>query len=634
MKSPVTLLSSFFDDVKRLEPSVKGTDRDIITIGSRFENEGYGFLSVALTALCDALDKGLSLGCFTCPTNFSKVRGGALPKFLSGLLCEVFDTKTGHLLEQPNVGVVKCLREGLRMFKKVQLTANRSKKLEKQAVAKFVETDDYITRFIPCARKVSFLRAVSKVVLHDLDDFEVDEILYKHGPGGVAEKLKANRKWVSLREGLRNDSSLAFLLGFDSQILSDRGGYDLATSYSGLPLFESYEFHKNSSQHHTTSGIAKLLVVPKDATSLRTITAEPVVKQFFQQGLNTHLRDKISRCGVLSLCLALTDQSENQKLALEGSLNDKYSTLDLSSASDLLSTNVVCDAFHTRTRFLNLAFMSRSAFVDTGTSGIIELQKFAGMGNALTFPVQSVVFALLAICGILELEGREPSYVNVKRAARRVRVFGDDIIVDTSSSHSVVEWLTSFGLKVNQKKSFLGGFFKESCGVDAYKGYDVTPVYVRHEPFFTGWDPSKLSSLVSTCNQFWMRGLYKTSDTLRRTIEGLIKLPLVSRNSASIGWHSRVDTSIAQKWDEKLQRLVFRGYVVESCKQDDNIVDDSAALLKSLVTAKVRDSRLSDIDKYGRQARVYSIDDKHLERSVARFKTRIRPRWVPANAGN
>lgn len=635
MKSPVTLLSRLLDDVERLEPSVKGIDRDLITINSRFENEGYGFLSVALPALCDSLDRGIVDGRFTCPSHFSKMSQGALPRFLSGLLCKIFDTKTGHLLKDPDVGVLKCLRQVLRFFKKVKLSADRSKKLERKAEAKFVETDTSISRFLPSSRRTQFLRAVCKVLLPNLDNFAVEDLPYKHGPGGVSEKLKTNRKWVHLRDELRKDASLAYLLGFDPSILSDRGGYDLSTSYSGLPLFETRTFHENSSRWQASSGIATLFVVPKDSTSMRTITAEPTVKQYYQQGLNTHLREKILECNVLSLSLALSDQDENQKLALEGSKNDKYSTLDLSSASDLMSKELVMNVFHNRPMFLQHALNSRSAFVSTKTFGVVELQKFAGMGNALTFPIQSVVFASIAIAAILDSDGIEPSYRNAKRAARSVRVYGDDIIVETHRSHVVIDWLTSFGLIINQKKSFLKGDFKESCGMDAFRGYCVTPVYLRYEPVITERDPSKIASLVSTSNQLFMLALYSAAEYVRSIVEGFIRLPMVSARSSSLGWHSRVDTSIAQKWDEKLQRLVFRGQVITPCYAKDDISNESAALMKSLSTLRNVERALSSpsyvYDNY--LGVIHTVDDENLERSVARFKTRIRRRWVPAEAG-
>ena len=95
MKSPVVLLSTLLQGCKRLEPCVNGIDRDVLTIESRVKHEGDGFLTIALPALCDAFDEGLSTGKFTCPPGFKKTRGGAIPRLFSGMLCEVFDNITG-----------------------------------------------------------------------------------------------------------------------------------------------------------------------------------------------------------------------------------------------------------------------------------------------------------------------------------------------------------------------------------------------------------------------------------------------------------------------------------------------------------------------------------------------------------
>jgi len=635
MKSPVTLLSCLLDDVRQHELSVKGLDRDVQTIQSRFKHEGYGFLSVALSSLCDALDKGISTGSFTCPTAFSKRRGEALPKFLSGLLCKVFDTKTGQLLELASSHAIKCLREILRLFKKVKLRPKQTIRLDCQARAKFVETDARIQRHLFDIGRTDFLRAAARVLLPNLDEFDSGTLLYKHGPGGVAEKVKANIKWVGLLEACRQDVQLSKLLGIDLGFFTETQLDSYQDSISGLPLFESSTYRLNSTQQYAASGVAKLLTVYKDSTSRRTITAEPVLKQYWQQGLNTYLRDRIKECGVLSQSLTLSDQSKNQELAMEGSLTGKYATLDLSSASDLLSNNLVGFVFGRKHVFYQHMVRSRSPYVDVGQGQHLLLEKFAGMGNALTFPVQSVVFATLAICAMLEQDGKEPSYVNMRRAASKVRVYGDDIIVDTHYAHRVVDWLVSFGLIVNQKKSFLVGYFKESCGVDAYRGIDVTPVYLRCEPVITERDPETIGSLTSASNQLFSRGLYRTAEYLRGLVNSFIRLPLVSSKSSSLGWHSRVDTTVAQKWDGKLQRLVFRGQLIEPLYNSDDISDEDAALLKALSTLERRGRVLgeSGYEPVEHQLNDVISDPKNLERSVRRFKTRIRGRWVPAHAG-
>lgn len=625
MKSPVVLLSSLFDDVERLEPGVKGLDRDLFTIESRFKHEGDGFLAITLSSLCDAIDYGLASGRFTCPTSFSRKRGEATPKFLSGLLCKVFDPKTGQLLNMPSINAVKHLREILRMFKKLTSSPKSEAKLHSQAVRGFIETDNDIANNSFDSSKVNLFRDVSKMMLGSLHTIDYQNIPCKHGPGGVAERASTNRKWSVLRDSCFRNSYLSSKYGLDIST-SDSGevsdSHDIGTLSFDEMLYVS-DLANGLVPQLSMSGCAKLLSVPKSAIARRTITMEPTLNMFIQQGLNTVLRDSITKCRILRNCLALTDQSKNQNLAMIGSRTGELSTIDLSSASDLLDLNLVKLFFATKQQFLTAALDCRSSHCDTGLFGVIELRKFAGMGNALTFPVQSIIFATLAICGVLCTEGLRPSYGNVMRAARRVRVYGDDIIIETKHVARVFEWLASFGLKVNQKKSFTEGFFRESCGVDAFRGNDVTPIYVRHWSLKSSGKSDLVASLVSTSNQLWFKGLYKVSETCKQMVEDLVgPLPLVSRFSQGLGWHSRVDTSVSHKWDEKLQRLVFRGLVVQSQRRPDPL-DGYAALSKCLHQLEQR--KPNQIPS--------SIDGKHLQSSVKRFHVRLRKRWLPTLVG-
>jgi len=641
MKSPVTLLSHLFDDVDRWELGLKGLDRDIITIESRFKHEGWGFLSLTLPILGNAIDYGLSVGRFACPSNFSKVRGGSIPKLLSGLICNVFDPITGLLLDRPHEHSLKSLREICFLFKKITVSQKREELLHAEAVQGFISTDDSILTNTFDEEMAILLSRVSSYVLPSLIGTREDVLKVKHGPGGVAEGYRANQKWDALYAELERDPYYAVKYGLD--VVSRNRGIGHNQPELNQLSFDSWLKYADITNGLTSrqpfSGCAKLISVPKSSVARRTITAEPMLYQFIQQGWNVALRDSIKKCSVLSSCLSLTDQSKNQKLALLGSLNGEYATIDLSSASDLLSLDLVKLVFASKPDFLRSAIECRSARCNVDKVNVIEMQKFAGMGNALTFPVQSTVFALLAICGVLCTEGKDSSYVNVKRAAKRVRVYGDDIIVQTKHVSQVYKWLASFGLKVNQKKSFTTGNFRESCGVDAYRGVDVTPVYIRHWPLDTSGSPELVSSLVSSCNQLWMHGLHKAAKYLEHVVESLVgTLPLVSRTSPALGWHSRVDTNIAPcRWDRKLQRLVFRGLVVVPQMREDRL-DGYAALMKCLHKLESRDSKdvlaslgLGSHDKaYHNMPDPVTEDARSLHRSVRRFHTRIRPRWMPA----
>jgi hypothetical protein len=227
---------------------------------------------------------------------------------------------------------------------------------------------------------------------------------------------------------------------------------------------------------------------------------EPLLNQFIQQGLNIELRQMIDKSPILSMCLALTDQSHNQKLALAGSLTDDWATIDLKSASDLMSVQLVRNVFGGHGDFFLRMMECRSPWAKCDKYHI-NLGKFAGQGNALTFPVMSVCLAVICIAAILDKKGFKPSYWNVKRAARQLRIYGDDIIVGKQYAHQCVTWLENVGFIVNVTKSFLEGNFKESCGVDAFKGVDVTPLYIGNRPDDQSEEPSVIEGLVANDNQ-------------------------------------------------------------------------------------------------------------------------------------
>jgi hypothetical protein len=89
------------------------------------------------------------------------------------------------------------------------------------------------------------------------------------------------------------------------------------------------------------------------------------------------------------------------------------------------------------------------------------------MGNATTFPVQSLVFWAICVASLQRQGFHQPG---------AVFVFGDDIIIPSECAERVIDDLETFGLLCNRSKSFYKGAFRESCGVDAFNGIDVTPV--------------------------------------------------------------------------------------------------------------------------------------------------------------
>jgi hypothetical protein len=586
MKSLLFALEALLADVRRLHPGVRGLDRDYITMKVRLEKEGSSFATIALPSLGKHLDRCLSLGRFTPHPSFSRMKGSTLPKFLSGLFSEIFELN-GTLLDNGTEHLyVKSLREILYLFRKLALDTSRATQLDLCAKGAFFGLELDVPSY--CTSDF-FVDSVSRFILKDLDVFGFLE--GRNGPGAVSEGTSGNQKWSLLAGGI--DS-------FDDSLMPL--GYDLE-SYLKIGTYAPYRDPR--------ADCVRLVTVPKNSRSRRTITIEPAVKQFSQQALNTHLRSKIATCPIMRTCLSLDDQSKNRKLAEIGSRNGSYATIDLSSASDLMGLSLVQRIFAHRPLFLDLCLRARCAEVKGKNSPLL---KYAGMGNATTFPIQSVVFAVIAIASDLEARRVYPSYRNVKASARRVRTFGDDIIVRTDAYHQTVDRLSRFGLKVNQDKSFNEGNFRESCGTDRFRGHDVTPIYIRFEPSVTSMTASAVLGLVSNSNSFWELGCYSLAQHLANVVEraNRIKLPLVRRESGVVGFHTRQDWCQVQRWHPTLHYWEVKSLDHYTTKYLDPL-DGYAALLKFFHTPLL-----------GRPV-------KHLEHSQRRFSLKQRTKWVRAS---
>lgn len=209
---------------------------------------------------------------------------------------------------------------------------------------------------------------------------------------------------------------------------------------------------------------SKMRVVPKKATCGRTINIEPDLNIFVQLGQGALIRRQLARFG-----LDLNTQENNQRLAREGSLTDALCTMDLSSASDLISREVVwlllpfawCD-------FL---LFSRVDFVESEGEEK-ALSKWSCMGNGYTFELETLIFYSILL-GAMDVQGRSDF--------DKVTAFGDDLIFPSELEPLVRGTLTFLGFKVNDGKTFGKGPFRESCGTDWYLGHNVRPIFFRSE---------------------------------------------------------------------------------------------------------------------------------------------------------
>jgi hypothetical protein len=165
--------------------------------------------------------------------------------------------------------------------------------------------------------------------------------------------------------------------------------------------------------------------------------------------------------------------------------------------------------------------VTRSDKVDLGEGRIVEQHKFAPMGSALCFPIQSAIYAAIVIRSSLAWRHGKAAgdrvilsdqvvsaYLDscynrkLKDHLSPFSVFGDDIVCDSHITSIVIETLQSLNFRVNVSKSFMGKqSFRESCGGFYYLGSDVTPLRAKFGKIGASLPMSTLASLIDLANR-------------------------------------------------------------------------------------------------------------------------------------
>lgn len=226
----------------------------------------------------------------------------------------------------------------------------------------------------------------------------------------------------------------------------------------------------------------RITTVPKNAKTDRCIAIEPDWNMFFQLGFGKALRRRLNRVGLLveDPSVGMNSQRLNQSLARLGSRDNTFGTIDLASASDSVSL-ALCELLLPRHLFEHLLNL-RSPEGCIGDRSV-QYEKISSMGNGCTFELETLIFW-----------GLSTAFMEAGAV-----VYGDDIIVDNREiGLRLIELLEFCGFKVNPKKTFLDGPFRESCGGHYFNGIDVTPPYVRKKI-------ASLDRYISTANSLQRR---------------------------------------------------------------------------------------------------------------------------------
>lgn len=328
-----------------------------------------------------------------------------------------------------------------------------SEDIDKTTLEKFTACNNRCKEFLPRLEDARFLTSeildIAKGELHRLFDEEpctLEALLWEADLGPGANVKSHPSCSYPLKIGLR-------LSGTERALRCVRAGVAL------------YDLRLGESAKDLAVLGSNITFVPKTTRSSRMIATEPTANMLLQKGV-----DAILRRGLLRYGIDMATQPEvNRELARLGSIDGSYATIDLSSASDLLSIDLV--KLLLPARLYQWIEVSRSSQTYHPSTGFFNVYCATTAGNGYCSSLQTLVFA--ALCHA----------AGVPKPA----VFGDDIIVPTQFFGRVIRVLVDLGFSPNMEKTFdvtlpnpFGdGHFRESCGHDYLNGVNIRPVFVK-----------------------------------------------------------------------------------------------------------------------------------------------------------
>lgn len=416
-----------------------------------------------------------------------------------------------HWYRTGDAGLLTYVLSFLRFGKKL---AYRSKALEATAFRSWLDVEKRLAHLELDEGLVSNLSDILRQILPDL---RFDHFFPRFGGGRVAEPgLFAS---FDKFDNLRLDAKLGYLLRKERVFGKTRldrekgfGGYLL----DNLPRLEAGQ----------TMPPARLKFVPKTVKTARSICMEPNARMFAQQGVMQEFYRAIDE-SILGTRVVLRDQTRNREACVHGSTYYSVDTIDLSAASDSVHVDLVRKVFPPQ--YLVWMLGTRTDQVSLPDGSTHALLKFAPMGSALCFPTQCIIFSGVVILAHLmhyygvgpdaslpprhylshvvefinsHIFGRQDENTAFQRLYEDFRVYGDDIICDSRVTDHVTTLLSRLGFVVNDDKSFTGSqCFRESCGIYAYQGYDVTPLLFRIRSFKRALDAASFASWIDMINR-------------------------------------------------------------------------------------------------------------------------------------
>lgn len=480
----LAIKSFLLDDCPhRLGVSPDEFSRDYSVLEERLATEGESFLTKTLPAFGKSIDRALQGHERLVTRSFKKIGRTSRPAFLQALTSRVFKDD-GWVADSPDISAIRLLRQICYWCKKIE-KGYSDESLQKE-ISAFKDVDIALPSVdhVFTDGRLGIAQFIIERMFHNI--VRIERHAPTHGPGAVAG-------------GESGDDKRACKHSFRH----------LESVFRPIPWFYSWRDAAESPQRVTDRikcdyGLSRTEFVEKDSGGPRTIGLEPAEYMWCQQSVKdwmyTHLEKRAFSRGQVNF----TDQSINRELARNWS---DWETLDMSKASDRNSYALVRTLFQ-RTRLWPFLRASRTPGTVLPNGDILFYKKFAPMGSAVCFPVQACVYYALA-CTALHKAG-----MPLMLTFSRVFVYGDDLIVPRGFFPQIQELFESVGLKFNPDKCCTHGKFRESCGLDAFDGEDVSPV--RLKKVYETRERTILPSVVEHANSLYRRGYWGAALAFRK----------------------------------------------------------------------------------------------------------------------
>lgn len=576
--------------------------RDAVEIRRRVAREGLSFLTKTLPALGKAIDIALATGSPIQVRGFELNPATGLPRFLGGLLELIFMSKDDsrfcdynesvHLAASQQRSVwcfrtlnrwthgskdyyldpyasvsptpgqplwsapangpedlsipwiqkacgpaetalaLKLVRQLCYSFYKLELEPDE--KVHEKVIQDFVAVDNALPRSYDQVTPTTahILRTARGLISRVLDRANPADIGCRHGPGAVSTGELSHQKPHFSRFYNR---------------LNKVYPYDQYFFYNQSHLCDRLQ--EFMAMENLEAGTAKVVLVPKDSRGPRLISCEPLEYQWIQQGQMKVLVDTIESSPLTRGKVNFRSQDVNRHLALDASKASTFNTvvtLDMKEASDRVSVALVRALFPERWFEALMASRSTATRLPDGT--VHTLNKFAPMGSAVCFPVEALIFWALGVAVSATCTrwrgGHKELWASLQgpHNPHHVYVYGDDIICEGQIVNLLRPVFEELGLMLNSSKCCTTGFFRESCGLDAYLGVDVTPAKFRQR-WSHRYTPDAVLSWVAQSNALYYRGYANASEYVEHALLKRMLIPYVNMGIANHTQETKVTPS-------------------------------------------------------------------------------------------